>query len=643
MSTVHRSKDIAGSGRVGSQRAGSVPGLADTVTARWPRLGLIALLTCTGALYLWRLSATGYGNAFYAAAAQAGAQSWSAWFFGALDAGGFITVDKPPVSLWVTGLSVRLFGMHPLSVLVPQALMGVAAVAALYATVRRVVADPRQGAVAGLVAGTVLACTPAAALMFRFNDPDALLVLLLTVAAYCLTRAVHAASWRWLLLVGLVLGTAFLTKMLQAFLVLPGFGLAYLLFAPTTWRNRLLHATGAVAALVVAAGWWVLVVQSIPSDARPYVGGSRNDSVLDLAFGYNGLDRLVGRDSEVGGPTMRALSVSTGLRRLFSGEMGNEISWLLPVALLALAFSGYLVARGRLSRDERAAAVAWGGWLLVTGGVFTYMHGTVHPYYTVALAPAVAALVGLGGVWTWRQAAGWDGRLALAAALLLGGFWPAVLLHRNHFGPNVLPWVLAVTGSAAAVAVVVGSRRLLDAGLVVGTSAALVGTAAFTFATAATPHHGAVPNAVGVTVATSTRTDAAKSVAAGIAIASWTGDEGTNGDLAALLAATSTPWSAATNGSQSAAALEIASHTSVMAIGGWSGDPTPTLAQFMDDVRAGKITYYVEAGRGGTAAPHGKVVRSENHGTSYSREIADWVAAHFRPTTIGTSLVYRLN
>lgn len=135
-------------------------------------------------MYLWRLSPTGYGNTFYAAAAQAGAQSWSAWFFGALDAGDFITVDKPPVSLWVTGLSVRLFGMHPSAVLVPQALMGVAAVAVLFATVRRVVADPRQGVVAGLVAGTVLACTPAAALMFRFNNPDALLVLLLTVAAY---------------------------------------------------------------------------------------------------------------------------------------------------------------------------------------------------------------------------------------------------------------------------------------------------------------------------------------------------------------------------------------------------------------------------------------------------------------------------
>ncbi|MDT5190944.1 MAG: hypothetical protein QOI28_3195, partial [Mycobacterium sp.] len=234
------------------------------MTARWPRLALAALLACTAALYLWNLSATGYGNTFYAAAAQAGAQSWSAWFFGALDARDFITVDKPPGALWVTGLSVRLFGMNSWSVLVPQAVMGVAAVAVLFATMRRTLWDRRQGTVAGLLAGAVLACTPAAALMFRFNNPDAFLVLLLVLAAYCLTRAVATASWRWLALVGAVMGAAFLTKMLQGFLVLPGFAAAYLLAAPTSWRNRVLHMTAATGALVVAAGWWVAIVQLIP-------------------------------------------------------------------------------------------------------------------------------------------------------------------------------------------------------------------------------------------------------------------------------------------------------------------------------------------------------------------------------------------
>ena len=175
---------------------------------------LAALIAAAAALYLLNLSATGYGNLFYAAAAEAGSHSWSAWFFGSLDANNFITVDKPPASLWITGLSVRLFGMNSWSVLAPQALMGAASVAVLYATVRRAFADAGEGSMAGLLAGAALACTPGAALIFRFNNPDALLVLVLTVAGYCLIRAVESASWRWLALVGFAMGAAFLTKML---------------------------------------------------------------------------------------------------------------------------------------------------------------------------------------------------------------------------------------------------------------------------------------------------------------------------------------------------------------------------------------------------------------------------------------------
>ncbi|HEY6649398.1 MAG TPA: glycosyltransferase family 39 protein, partial [Mycobacterium sp.] len=290
-------------------------------TSRWSPWALGTLLAATAVLYLWNLSASGYGNTFYAAAAQAGSQSWSAWFFGSLDAQNFITVDKPPASLWVTGLSVRLFGMNSWSVMAPQALMGVAAVAVLYCTVRRAVPNPNHGAAAGLLAGAVLAVTPAAALMFRFNNPDALLVLLLTVAAYCLMRAAMAASWRWLVLVGVVMGTAFLTKMLQGFLVLPGFGLAYLCVAPTSWGKRLAHLLGAVAALIAAAGWWVLAVRLTLASARPYIGGSKDNTVLDLALGYNGINRILGHHREGtplgnwGGSSLPMLGGRTGLHR----------------------------------------------------------------------------------------------------------------------------------------------------------------------------------------------------------------------------------------------------------------------------------------------------------------------------------------
>ena len=611
------------------------PVAAGTTTSarvvRWRRRALAALLVATAVLYLWNLSASGYGNTFYAAAAQAGSQSWSAWFFGSLDAQNFITVDKPPASLWVTGLSVRLFGMNSWAVMAPQALMGVAAVAVLYCAVRRAFPDPSHGAAAGLLAGGVLAVTPAAALMFRFNNPDALLVLLLTVAAYCLMRAAAAASWRWLLLVGVVMGTAFITKMMQGFLVLPGFGLAYLLVAPTSWAKRVLHLLGAVAALIVAAGWWVLVVQLTPASARPYIGGSMDNTVLDLALGYNGIDRILGRHREGrplgdwGGSTLPMLGGRTGLHRLFTGEMANEISWLIVAALFVIVFGTYLAVRRALSRNELCALLMSGTWLLVTGVVFSFMGGMVHPYYTVALAPAIAALVGLGSVWGWRRRSSWDGRCALAAIIVLAALPSAVLLHRNAFGPAWLQWLIIALAAASALGVLWPRPPVVA--LAAGALAGLAGTTAFSVATAATPHHGTMPTSVRISQVTG----------------AWINDEATNAQLAGLLAATHTRWSAATNGSQSAAALEIASGTSVMAVGGWSGDPVPTLQQFIGDVHEGNISYYIEAGRGpNSPAVHGEVIHSTVHTASHTREIADWVAANYPGTFIGGSTVYRL-
>ena len=617
--------------------SGTVIGMS-ALTDRRPQILLGVLIVATAALYLWNLSATGYGNLFYAAAAQAGSRSWSAWFFGSLDANNFITVDKPPASLWVTGLSVRLFGMNSWSVLAPQAVMGAASVAVLYAAVRRAFDGGRAGTAAGLLAGAALACTPAAALIFRFNNPDALLVLLLTAAAYCTIRAVETASWRWLILVGIAMGAAFLTKMLEGFLPLPAFAATYLLLAPTSWRRRLLHLLGAAGALVAAAGWWVVAVQLVPATARPYIGGSTDNTVMQLAVGYNGMTRILGRNRthaiEVSAPATghgwSRLGGNAGLGRLFTAEMANEISWLLPAALLAIVFGLYLVARGTLSRGEKAALTMFAGWLLVSGLVFSYMSGMVHPYYTVAMAPPVAGLVGVGIVWGWRRRASWDGRVALSAITASTAVWSAVLLERNGFGPQWLPLALSATAAAAAVAVLVlGSRRAAVGAAALGVFAAVGGAAAFSIATAATPHQGSIPTAL--------KKGAAQ-------VGNWTGDESTNTDLAGVLAGTHTEWSAATNGSQSAAALEVSSGTSVMAIGGWSGDPVPTLQAFIDDVHAGKIAYYVEAGRGGLSpdSGHGDVIFGHTRSAAHTREISQWVAAHYRGTVIGESTVYRL-
>jgi len=584
---------------------------------RWPAVALTCLLIATGALYLWNLSINGYGNTFYAAAAQSGAKNWAAWFFGSLDPNNFITVDKPPAALWVTGLSVRLFGMNSWAVLVPQALMGVGAVAMLHAAVRRTVTDPTRGAIAGLIAGSVLALTPAATLMFRYNNPDALLVLLMVAAAYFLMRAVPTASWRWLALVGVALGLAFLTKMLAGLLVLPAFGLTYLLFAPTNWRRRAVHMLGAAAALVISAGWWVAVVQLWPAGSRPYIGGSTDNSVLNLAFGYNGVDRIVGGGTASHGH-FGGWGTHAGVFRILSAEMGYEASWLIPAAVVAIVAAGYLAVRRRLSRMEAAGFTTWTVWFVVCTVVFSYMTGVVHPYYTIALAPAAGALIGLAAVLS---------RSAAVAMVVVAAGWAIVLLHRAGLGAPWSRWLIgvaAVTAVALLVAALTRWPRLTPVALAISLLASLAGTAMFSVATAATPHTGSIPNAAHTA-------DVWPTVGDRFAKVMMTGASSGNVDpqLAKLLTDTRTTWSAATSGSQAAASLEIASGTAVMAIGGWSSDPVPTLAQFVDAVHAGKISYYVLSGH----------MRIHDHN---GEEIAEWVQQHYQPVKVGGAAVYRL-
>jgi 4-amino-4-deoxy-L-arabinose transferase-like glycosyltransferase len=469
----------------------------------WARPALLALLVATAALYLVDLSASGYANSFYAAAVQAGSQSWKAWFFGSLDSANSITVDKPPASLWVMGLSARIFGFNSWSLLVPQALEGVAAVGLLYGAVRRV-----AGHGAGIAAGAILALTPAAVLMFRFDNPDAMLVLLLVAAAYAVTRALEAGRTAWLVAAGSLVGVAFLTKMLQAFLVLPAFALAYLICGPVPLRRRIAQLLASGLALIGSAGWYVLTVALWPAADRPYIGGSGDNSILGLAFGYNGLDRLSGGTGNGGGgggssATGTSFGGAASLRRLFSNEFGNEISWLLPAALVALVAGLWVTRRAVRTDTARAALLLWGGWLLVTGAVFSYMEGTVHPYYTVALAPAIAALVATGGRVLWQQRDTWAARIGLAATTLAAGGWSIVLLARiPSWHPEIRYAVGALTALAVVALVVPPARLARAAGLTLASAVltGLLGTAAFAGATAASAHTGSIPT-VGPAVA----------------------------------------------------------------------------------------------------------------------------------------------
>jgi 4-amino-4-deoxy-L-arabinose transferase-like glycosyltransferase len=457
----------------------------------WVRKALIALLVGTAALYLWNLSVSGWANPFYSAAVQAGTKSWKAFFFGSSDASNFITVDKPPASLWVMEISARVFGVNSFAILMPQALEGVAAVGFLYAAVRRT-----SGYAAGLIAGAVLAVTPVAALMFRYNNPDALLVLLMTVGAYCVVRAQEKAQTRWLALAGVCIGFAFLTKTLQAFLVLPAFALVYLFTAPTTLGRRLKQVALATLAMIVAGGWWVAIVQLIPASDRPYIGGSTDNSFLELTFGYNGFGRLSG--SETGSVGGNGGWGATGWTRMFGSEVGSQISWLLPTALILLAAGIWATRRAKRTDPERAGLLIWGGWLLMTGAVFSYMAGIFHPYYTVALAPAIGAVVGIGAVILWRRRESGKGAGALAFAIAAGAVWAYILLNRT---PDYMPWlrylVVLVGLVAAGVILLAGMipARLVACAGVAAIAALLLGPTAYALNTANFAHTGAIPSA----------------------------------------------------------------------------------------------------------------------------------------------------
>jgi 4-amino-4-deoxy-L-arabinose transferase-like glycosyltransferase len=638
------------------------------------RLELAALLAATAVLYLWNLGASGWANAFYSAAAQAGSQDWTAWFFGSSDAANSITVDKPPAALWVTGLSVRLFGLNPWSILVPEALMGVGTVWLLYLAVRRAAAPATGDGIlahrAGLLAGAAMALTPVAVLMFRFNNPDALLVLLMTGAAYFVVRSIQDGRLRWLLLAGALLGFGFLTKQLQVLLVVPGMAAAYLLAAPARFGKGVLHLAAAGAALVVSAGWWLAVVELVPADARPYIGGSQSNSILELTLGYNGLGRLSGDETgSVGGGNGWG---TPGLFRLFNSEFGGQSAWLLPSVLLLGAGLLWLGRREPRTDGVRASVVLWGGWVLITGLTFSFMGGIIHPYYMVGLAPGIAGLTGLGGVLLWQHRARAASAVPLAAAVLAAGFLAMELLGRTSTYVPWLRWVV-LAGALAAAAVLLlrlaggrvpASGPLMRTTAAVAVAASLAGPLAYSLATAAAPHTGAIVSAGPAAAAFGQAGPGGRTGLGASALrqqpnaagpnpgfgggAGFAGAGGAGGGAAGGLLGASTPssamvaalkagagnytWAAAVVGSNNAAGYQLATALPVMPLGGFNGtDPAPTLAQFQQLVADGKIHYFIAA----------RMMQGST-GSDAAMEISAWVQANFTARTIDGTTVYLL-
>ncbi len=644
----------------------------------WVRPALLLLLVTTAALYLWDLGASGWANSYYSAAVQAGTKSWKAFFFGSTDASNFVTVDKTPGSLWVMEISGRIFGVNAWSVLVPQALEGVAAVGLLFAALKRWFSPATA-----LLAGAVFALTPVAALMFRFNNPDALLVLLLVGAAYTMTRALENGRMRWIVATGALVGFGFLAKEMQAFLVLPAFGLVYLLAGPPKLGRRIAHVITLGLVTIAAGGWWVALVQLWPASSRPYIGGSQNNSFWNVLFGYNGFGRLTGNESgSVGGGGQGGTGIwgPTGIRRMFNSAFGGQISWLLPAALLLLvAGLGFTATRARTDRT-RAALGLWGGWLVFTGLAISLGQGIIHEYYSVALAPAIGAVVAIGATTFWARRDNPFVRVLLGLVVAVTAVWSYTLLNRTPTWFPMLRGLVLVFGLGIAVVIAIAPVVRGRVGVLLALSGVIIGLAApaaYTLTTVTHPHTGSIPtagpaNAGGAGgfgrggpaggganrgfaggpppgfrngAATGNALPTFGGGAAGGATTGGTtgGRDGIGGLLngstpsAAITTlfeqSTGYRWTAAAIGANNASGYQLASGKAIMAIGGFNGtDPTPTLAQFEQYVKSGAIHYFIASGGTGGGGSAGT-----------SSAITSWVEQSFTAKTVGGTTIYDLS
>ncbi|HEX3911657.1 MAG TPA: glycosyltransferase family 39 protein [Solirubrobacteraceae bacterium] len=439
-----------------------------TLTERRPRPELALLLALAAVLYLWSLSKNGFANDYYSAAVRSMSSSWHNFLFASADPSGVMTVDKPPLSLWVQALSVRIFGYSSWSMLVPQALMGVASVGLTYDLVRR-----RFGRAGGFVAGLALALTPITVAISRYNNPDALLVLCCVAALWCAVRALEDGRTRWLVLAGVCVGLGFETKMLVALTVVPGIALAYLWLAPRGMLRALRQLFAGGAAMVVVGGAWPLLVALTPAADRPWISGTSDNSILSLIFEYNGVGRVDGQSGGPGGTAGNMFGGETGVLRLLNSALGGQDGWLLGFALVSGL--GLLVATRLRRRDPRTGwLLAVGGAFLVTAVLFSAASGIFHPYYVSLLAPFAAALVGAGAAQLLLT--GDRHARLLAPPVLAGGVASELLVLHDY--PGQLSWLPPVLIAACVVAglalLMLRSRQARVAAAVVAMAALLL-------------------------------------------------------------------------------------------------------------------------------------------------------------------------
>jgi 4-amino-4-deoxy-L-arabinose transferase-like glycosyltransferase len=429
----------------------------------WVRPSLLAVAILSAVLYAWRAGA--YLEVYYAASVRSMSMSWHNFFFAAFDPAGTVTLDKLPGAFWIQALSVRAFGFHTWAIILPQVIEGVLSVLVLYRVVRRL-----SGPVAGLLAATVLALSPATVALNRGNIADTLMILLLLLAADAAVGALKTTQWGGILLAGLFVGLAFQAKMIEAWLVLPSLGLAYLIGAVGTFPQRLLRIAvmGVVAGAVSLS--WMSIVMLTPASSRPYIDGSHDNSLFQQVFVYNGFGRLDQLSPD------QLVTRSIGVRipppppaawnRLLTGAIGRDIGWLLPLGLAMLLVG--LVATWHRRREDpiKISFVLWGSWLLVFAVILTFSE-SILSYYTAALCPAIAGLMASGFVLAWQERKSLWARFVIAAVVLVtAGYGVWVLPSRGTGLPGWLVPVVILASVVAAVAILIAFSSAAQAHLI---------------------------------------------------------------------------------------------------------------------------------------------------------------------------------
>lgn len=611
----------------------------------WAAAAAVTLIAA--GLRLWRLDRNGYGNPYYAAAARSMLESWANFAFGAFDPAGFITVDKPPAALWVQALSAKVLGYSGLSLLLPQALMGVASVVLTYYLVRRAF-----GPAAGLLAGLVAAVTPIGVAVDRDNLPDTALVLVLLLAAWALLKATETGRLKWLLVCAALVGVGFNVKMLAAYVVLPTFYALYFWGAPVGRRARVAHLAAATAVLAAVSLSWSLAVELTPKGRRPYIGGSPRNSALELALGYNGLGRVFGGSGNLGPPGGRRPPFAPppgagpppfppggpfrggppgfggipGPLRFAGRGIAGQVTWLFPLALLGAAAAAVRVWWKPPLAQRPSALVLWGGWFGTHLVVFSFARGIFHEYYTVVMVPAVAALAGAGTVALWEESRrGGRRRLLLPAALILTAAWQAYVIRQSSpaWRPWLVPLVVAGAGAGALGLLTLGrtslSRARLSAG--VGLAALLVGPTAWALAPVLARGNPVMPSAD-----PSALTGRGQGVPP---MPPFAMGERDTGPLVAFLRANrhGERYFVAAPSSMEAGPVIIETGEPAISLGGFMGaDPVLSQSQFAALVAGGRLRFVLLGGGppGGPRGPGGPMGPG-------NQEIITWVREHGRP------------